>query len=565
MVKRSIVVDQLSKKNLGRIKYGLLFLFISGSITGITSIYLSHNQEKTVASKQKQVANIIDTKNIEKEEIPTHYFLEEDHDPAIAVMEQFDYFSSKTEGTELPLQQLEHEVAQLAVAFAKEKKKTEVTTLETSKERADSKQAPVYEAPPVSAEKEKNRESDQTTWQKPQISLASTYMIIEQYSKFEPTDYFEILTGNDAFPTVKHNFIDTSKLGEQKFTIRVTDSAGMFTDATIYFFVNSLPKINLKQSTMYQQIGVPVDLLAGVSAMDQEDGDLTAKIEVETNLDINKEGSYEVLYSVNDRHGAQAKTKAFIKIENEAPVIHIPEWIDHQINQELNIFDYVKAWDREDGDISLTKTNILETNFDSNKEGKYFFRIGNVQDRYGKYAEERRLLVQVTNEAPKIIQADLQVNVFSALKKEDYFAQLVVSDREDPLERLNIEIDEAAWNRIDTSKLRKYLLPLKVTDTNGKTTSGYGKITVINEPPRFIGIADKVLAIGEAFDPLAGIEVYDKEETLSLTDVEVTENVDVNKPGTYTVSLSISDSFERVHASYQVTIMNQPAIEKEKE
>ncbi|MGK4133997.1 hypothetical protein AB0Y01_00580 [Enterococcus hirae] len=123
MVKRSIVVDQLSKKNLGRIKYGLLFLFISGSITGITSIYLSHNQEKPVASKQKQVANIIDTKNIEKEEIPTHYFLEEDHDPAIAVMEQFDYLSSKTEGTELPLQQLEHEVAQLVVAFAKEKKK----------------------------------------------------------------------------------------------------------------------------------------------------------------------------------------------------------------------------------------------------------------------------------------------------------------------------------------------------------------------------------------------------------------------------------------------------------
>lgn len=180
MVKRSIVVDQLSKKNLGRIKYGLLFLFISGSITGITSIYLSHNQEKPVASKQKQVANIIDTKNIEKEEIPTHYFLEEDHDPAIAVMEQFDYLSSKTEGTELPLQQLEHEVAQLVVAFAKEKKKTEVTTLETSKERADSKQAPVYEAPPVSIEKEKNRESDQTTWQKPQISLASTYMVIEQ-------------------------------------------------------------------------------------------------------------------------------------------------------------------------------------------------------------------------------------------------------------------------------------------------------------------------------------------------------------------------------------------------
>ncbi len=97
----------------------------------------------------------------------------------------------------------------------KKKKKTEVTTLETSKERADSKQAPVYEAPPVSIEKEKNRESDQTTWQKPQISLASTYMVIEQYSKFEPADYFEILMGNDALPTVKHNFIDTSKLGEQ--------------------------------------------------------------------------------------------------------------------------------------------------------------------------------------------------------------------------------------------------------------------------------------------------------------------------------------------------------------
>ena len=45
----------------------------------------------------------------------------------------------------------------------------------------------------------------------------------------------------------------------------------------------------------------------------------------------------------------------------------------------------------------------------------------------------------------------------------------------------------------------------------------------------------------------------------------MTENVDVNKPGTYTVSLSISDSFERVHASYQVTVMNQQAIEQENE
>ncbi|MGX7173018.1 immunoglobulin-like domain-containing protein [Enterococcus ratti] len=565
-MKKLIFKEHFLKKNRTRITYGFFVLLVGGGIIGSISYHMNKPNEERENSKQHQVANILLEKDTEKRIIKNNYFLEANHDPAALVCEQFNYSSSINESMDATIQQLEEEVDQLVVTFAKEKNKKEaVTTLENSQKISTSEKKHSNFHPVDSAEKENSFHNQQKIWRHPQLVIASSSIIINQHDHFDPLDYFKIISGSDPSPKVAYNFIDTSKLGEQKFFIQMTDSSGAVFHQIIHFFINSLPILSLNDSSLHHPIGKPLDLLKGVSAFDQEDGVLTSKVQINTNLDIQVEGTYDVMYSIIDRHGAQTSVNRTVKIENKAPVLHVSELIEHQINQFLNVFDYVQASDTEDGNIQLDESNLLETNLNLKKEGEYFFKIGNVKDSHGKFAEERTFIVQITNEAPKIQQANMQVNVFSSLKKEDYLAQLIVSDREDSAERLKIELDEFAWNQLDTTKCQRHVIPIKVTDTNGKTTSSSGEITIVNESPKFIGVVDRKLTIGEKFDPLAGISIYDKEESLFLTDVDVTETVDVNTPGIYTINLSINDSFERVTTSYQLTVTdNQEMKEKER-
>ena len=96
----------------------------------------------------------------------------------------------------------------------------------------------------------------------------------------------------------------------------------------------------------------------------------------------------------------------------------------------------------------------------------------------------------------------MKVNVFSQLSKEAYLAQVIVSDREDSEKKLTVEVDEDSWSQVKTSELGEYRVLLQVTDTNGKSSKAYGVITVINEPPVFLGVKDREMVVGEAFDPL---------------------------------------------------------------
>lgn len=49
--------------------------------------------------------------------------------------------------------------------------------------------------------------------------------------------------------------------------------------------------------------GDKFDPMTGVSADDKEDGDLTTKINILGDVDVNKEGEYKLIYSVTDSFG----------------------------------------------------------------------------------------------------------------------------------------------------------------------------------------------------------------------------------------------------------------------
>ncbi|HHT39039.1 MAG TPA: DUF5011 domain-containing protein [Acholeplasmataceae bacterium] len=58
----------------------------------------------------------------------------------------------------------------------------------------------------------------------------------------------------------------------------------------------------------------------------------------------------------------------------------------------------------------------------------------------------------------------------------------------------------------------------------------------------FLGVDNKEIVVGTAFDKLAGVTIYDYfDASLKLTDVVVEGEVDVNTEGTYTLTYKITN------------------------
>ena len=138
--------------------------------------------------------------------------------------------------------------------------------------------------------------------------------------------------------------------------------------------INAAPVINATDKTL--TVGDTFDPKADVTATDEEDGNLTDKIEVLKNeVDTTKAGKYEVTYKVTDRKGA-SRTKTITvtvnpKIEplNEAPTIDVTDK-EITVGDKFDPKEGVTAKDKEDGNLT-DKIEILKNTVDPSKPGVY--------------------------------------------------------------------------------------------------------------------------------------------------------------------------------------------------
>ena len=106
------------------------------------------------------------------------------------------------------------------------------------------------------------------------------------------------------------NTVDLAKPGVYEVTYKVTDREGAFVTKTITVTIREAALPSNQSHSIHAEdkiltIGDAFDVMAGVSAQDAEDGDLSAAIEVVKNtVDLAKPGVYEVTYRVTDREGA---------------------------------------------------------------------------------------------------------------------------------------------------------------------------------------------------------------------------------------------------------------------
>ena len=180
---------------------------------------------------------------------------------------------------------------------------------------------------------------------------------------------------------VEKNDVKTDVAGQYEVTYKVTDNQGATCRKTIIVTVNpkmevlnEAPVIHATDKTI--TVGDTFDPMAGVTATDAEDGNLTTKIEVKKNdVDTTKAGKYEVTYKVTDNQGATCtKTIAFIvnpkmEVLNEAPTIDAADKTI-TVGDTFDPNAGVTAKDAEDGDLT-DKIEVVKNTVDTKKAGKY--------------------------------------------------------------------------------------------------------------------------------------------------------------------------------------------------
>lgn len=351
----------------------------------------------------------------------------------------------------------------------------------------------------------------------------------------------------DETPTrAGYTFKGWSPAVEEKVTKNITYNA---TWVMNWVQMNSAPVIKATDKTI--EVGYIFDPKADVTATDEEDGDITDKIEIlENEVDTTKPGKYEVTYKVTDSGGAShvktIKVTVNPKMEplNARPIIKAEDKT-LTVGDAFDPMADVTATDAEDGNLT-DKIEIKKNDVDTTKPGKNEVTYKVTDSKGASYTKSITVTVnpkmEPINSAPIIKAEDKTLTVGDTF---DPKADVTATDAEDGDLTDKIEVLK---NEVDTTKAGKYEVTYKVTDNQGAsrtktiTVTVNPKIEPLNEAPT-IDVTDKEITVGDKFDPKEGVTAKDKEDG-NLTDkIEILKNtVDSSKPGIYEVTYKVTDS-----------------------
>lgn len=236
---------------------------------------------------------------------------------------------------------------------------------------------------------------------------------------------------------------------------------------------NYLPGITAGDKTIY--VGESFNALAGVTAKDQEDGDLTSKIIVTKNtVDINKAGTYQVTYQVTDKdNGVTEKTIKVTVRENTAPIINADDITTTIGKTKPSLLENVTASDEEDGNLT-NKIKVDDSKVNYDKIGEYDL-IYTVSDTLGKTTTKTVKLIVKDNLEPVIYASNKSVTIGNEFNP---LTGVTAIDEEDGDITKNIVVKK---NDVNINELGDYSVIYEVTDNHKHTVEKEITVTVTNK------------------------------------------------------------------------------------
>ena len=256
-------------------------------------------------------------------------------------------------------------------------------------------------------------------------------------------------------------------IGSYQVTYKVTDKNNVTTTKTITVTVteNKKPVINAedKEVIQYREL----DELDGVSATDEEDGQLEVIVKNNT-VNLKEPGVYEIIYEATDSYNQTTKkTIKVTVIKDEAPVINAE---DKTITQgtKFKPLEGITAIDKEEGeikDIEVIKNDVNEEVLDT-YEVTY-----KAVDSYKNETTKTIKVTVVENQKPVINAEDKKIYL------NEEFNPLEGVTAEDPEDGKIKEI-EVVENNVKTDEVGEYTVIYKVEDSFGNVAEKEITITV---------------------------------------------------------------------------------------
>jgi len=227
-------------------------------------------------------------------------------------------------------------------------------------------------------------------------------------------------------------------------------------------------------------VGDKFDPMAGVKAIDNEDGDITDKVTVDGSVDASKPGTYELTYTVSDSKGHTVTAKQTVTVKqkveptDEAPVLTVPAEATINVGDKFNPLAGVKATDNEDGDITDKVT--VDGSVNTSKSGTYELTY-TVSDSKGHTVTAKQTVtvkqkVEPTDEVPVLtVPAEVIINVGDNYNP---LAGVKAIDNEDG----DITDKVIHMGKVDTSKAGNFEVKFLVRDASGNEVTATQKVIV---------------------------------------------------------------------------------------
>ncbi|MEZ6932277.1 immunoglobulin-like domain-containing protein [Aeromonas sp. S16(2024)] len=114
--------------------------------------------------------------------------------------------------------------------------------------------------------------------------------------------------------------VDSQRIGLYPLTYKVSDSSNNVTEQVRSIEVYSMKPVFSGVSDTTLELGTPFDPMTGVSAHDEEDGDLTAQIKVSGSVDSNRVGRYILTYQVSDSAGQLVTQQRNVTVKEQGAI-----------------------------------------------------------------------------------------------------------------------------------------------------------------------------------------------------------------------------------------------------
>jgi multiple sugar transport system substrate-binding protein len=402
----------------------------------------------------------------------------------------------------------------------------------------------------------------------PEILGANLTPIVEIGDSYDPKAGVTVEDREDDDDTLTaalevrgYDPLDLLVEGTSTFTLYVIDSAGNEASVTILLTVvrgnPTLSGVNLTPETF---AGDPFDPLAGISASDPQDGDITSSLTTSGFLTSMLATPGEYTYSVvaTDSDGKTATASILLTViekPGQLPIISGANLNPTVIQgNNFNPLSGVTASDLQDGNITSDLELIGYDPLDLLFVGTYTYTIS-VTD-----SDENTVSVTVNLtvlERPEQLPTISGVNTTPTITQGDSYNPLTGVTADDPQD--GDVTDELLVIGYDVASLNipgEYTFTISITDSDDNTVTATIVLTVEVRPAPTISGVNRTPSIleGESYNPLTGVTAFDPLEgnlTSSLTTTYLASYA--NTPGVHVFTVSVENSYG-ITTSVSVTL-----------